>query len=424
MQVPDSSIGESPDPEQTARRVERLYENPDLRSRVERLSASQCEQLVGVIGISNFLFRRLCRYPELIDSFARPLSETEPPGSASDFTALRNYKYRELLRLTRLDLATPDNDYPLVLTGLSDLAEGILRQALLFAMQERAGKELPLGVIGLGKLGARELNYSSDIDLIFVMANLEDVDGDPDHYQKQIVDCIRHFSRAMEQHTAEGFLYRVDLKLRPWGRSGPLSMSVDQTEQYYEGSSESWERFAWLRARHVAGDESLGTDILQRLQPFVFLRSLGSSDLDRFLQIKSDMAAIRRRHGNWNVKVGDGGIRDIEFFVQMLQIVNGAQHDALRTTNTLQALQALVDAGLVDDDDAGTIRNSYLFLRRLENRLQMVDERQTHDLPDAPAQRSILARSLGYHDSEEFEATLDKHRQVARGCFERILPEK
>src|SRR5690606_28535512 len=104
-------------------------------------------------------------------------------------------------------------------------------------------------------------------------------------------------------------------------------------------SSESWERFAWLRARPVAGTSELGGDILKRLQPFVFLRSLGSSDLDRFLQIKSDMAAIRRRRGNWNVKVGDGGIRDIEFFVQMLQIVNGAAHPPLRTTNTLGALQ-------------------------------------------------------------------------------------
>lgn len=424
MQALERSIADSPDPEQTARRLERLYEDAELRSRIEQLDAGQREQFISVIGISNFLFRRLCRFPELIDSFGRPVSKAETIGPATDFRMLRDCKYRELLRLTRLDLATPDSEYPCVLTGLSQLAEAILQQALQLAMQQRTGAELPLGVIGLGKLGAMELNYSSDIDLIFIMANREDIEGDPDHYQKQVVDCIRHLSRSMEQHTAEGFLYRVDLKLRPWGRSGPLAMSVDQTEQYYEGSSESWERFAWLRARHVAGRESLGGDILDRLQPFVFLRSLGSSDLERFLQIKSDMAAIRRRRGNWNVKVGDGGIRDIEFFVQMLQIVNGAQHDALRTTNTLQALSALVDAGLVDNDDAGTIRASYLFLRRLENRLQMVDERQTHDLPEESEQRTVLARSLGYHDKDKFESTLDHHRQVARGCFERILPDQ
>lgn len=424
MQALERSIAASPDPEQTARRLDDLHEAAEARTRIESLDKAAREQLIDVIGISNFLFRRLCRYPELISSFAQPIDQALAIGAARDFSALRDYKYRELLRLTRLDLHTEDSDYPVVLTGLSELAEGILKQALELMISQRADADLPLCAIGLGKLGAIELNYSSDIDLIFVMANREDITGDPDHYQKQVVDCIRHLSRTLEQHTAEGFLYRVDLKLRPWGRSGPLAMSVDETEQYYEGSSESWERFAWLRARPVAGTGKLGTDILERLQPFVFLRSLGSSDLDRFLQIKSDMASMRRRRGNWNVKVGDGGIRDIEFFVQMLQIVNGARHPLLRTTNTLKALNALVETGLLDRDDAGSIRTSYLFLRRLENRLQMIDERQTHDLPEEPVQRIMLARSLGYPDKDLFDEKLADHKAVARGCFERILPDQ
>ncbi|MDZ7736129.1 MAG: hypothetical protein U5P41_08530 [Gammaproteobacteria bacterium] len=317
--------------------------------------------------------------------------------------------------------------YSGVLTGLTILAERVLDYSLRFVTEDY--DDLPLCVFGLGKLGAAELNFSSDIDLIFVTQNREDFASDPDDYQKHVVDSIRRLSSTLEKKTADGFLYRVDLKLRPWGRSGPLAMSIDETEQYYEGNSESWERFAWLRGRIVAGTNIIGEDLLQRLQPFIFSRSLSASDLDRFLQIKSDMASHRRRAGTWNVKVGEGGIRDIEFFVQMLQIVNGAGHEALRTTNTLRALNALKEEGFVDASEAEAIERSYLFLRRLENRLQMIDERQVHDLPDDKAQRRMLARSLGFDDEKadaltDFEDSLMEHQAMARNCFERILPDE
>jgi glutamate-ammonia-ligase adenylyltransferase len=230
----------------------------------------------------------------------------------------------------------------------------------------------------------------------------------------------------LEEQTDEGFLYRVDLKLRPWGRSGPLAMPVEAMEHYYEASTEAWERFAWLRARVIAGAGHLGADLLQRLQPFIFLRSLSVADLDRFLEIKGQMARQRHRRGSWNVKVGEGGIRDIEFFVQMLQLVNGANHPALRTTNTLRAIAALSSVGLLDAVEAAQLRQSYQFLRRLENRLQMFNEQQTHDLPDGRRQREVIARSFGYGEGalERFEEALSVHRAVARGCFDRILPKE
>jgi glutamate-ammonia-ligase adenylyltransferase len=205
-------------------------------------------------------------------------------------------------------------------------------------------------------------------------------------------------------------------------------MAIDDMEHYYEASSDAWERFAWLRARPVAGSKVLGSDLLERMRPFVFSRSLSSSDLDRFVEIKNEMSKARRRRGHWNVKLGDGGIRDIEFFVQMLQLVNGGTRPQLRTPGTLQALDGLSGLGLIHADERRELRSSYLFLRRLENRLQMADEGQTHEVPDDPRRRLVLARSLdvaGESDDEvlhRFEAELLVHRSIAQGYFERILP--
>ena len=235
-------------------------------------------------------------------------------------------------------------------------------------------------------------------------------------------------SHMLEEKSQEGFLYRVDLKLRPWGRSGPLIMSLDETENYYEGSSDAWERFAWLRARAVAGSIPLGNELKQRLHPFIYLRSLSTEDLSKFIKIKNDMAAARERRGKWNVKVGEGGIRDLEFFVQMLQIVNAAQHRELQVTNTMAVLTGLENAGFITPRDRQEFVHSYLFLRRLENRLQMIDERQTHELPEEKNQRLFIARSLsgpGCTDDEaleSFENELFANRSIASSFFERILP--
>ncbi|MGH8632249.1 MAG: hypothetical protein ACREU7_15990, partial [Burkholderiales bacterium] len=266
----------------------------------------------------------------------------------------------------------------------------------------------------------------SDLDLVFVSDNFSE--GDVAERQKRLMDGLRKFTREMETRTVDGFLYRIDLNLRPWGRSGPLFMAIDDTEHYYESGSEPWERFAWLRARPVAGARHVGQDLLQRLGPFLYLRSLSTADLDRFVAIKNEMASTRRRRGHWNVKLGDGGIRDIEFFVQTLQVVNAASHPALRTTSTLGALQGLVEAGIISKDEEANIRGSYLFLRRLENHLQMIDEQQTHELPDDPAARLVLARSLGIGAAsqdgilDEFESRLHLNRSIACAYFERILP--
>ncbi len=424
----DEIIAKSPDPRAAALRWEDMQGDADLRRRLSSLEPKHLRDVIVIISISEFLYHWLCRHPDLLDQTGRR-EAAGPIGNLGSFDALRDFKYRELYRLTWIDLCAAV-DYGEVLAGLSSLADGVLARALQLAQEVDAPpvREDPLCVMALGKLGAGELNYSSDVDMVFVSANHASAGVDIEEFQEALMATLRRFTRELEQRTSEGFLYRVDLNLRPWGRSGPLFMAIDDMEHYYEASSDAWERFAWLRARPVAGSKVLGGELLERMRPFVFSRSLSSSDLDRFFEIKHEMSKARRRRGRWNVKLGEGGIRDIEFFVQMLQIVNGGGHPPLRTPGTLQALDALSLLGLIQAGECRELRDSYLFLRRLENRLQMVDEGQIHELPEDPDRRLVLARSLdmaGESDDEvlhRFEAELLLHRSIARGYFERILP--
>jgi glutamate-ammonia-ligase adenylyltransferase len=424
-------LARAPDPEAATMRFERLLLDDTVRRGVEKMSAETLPVFVHLLSISHFLFRYLLRHP---DAVALLGNEPEPgasaPAGATDVPALRQYKYQELLKITWMDLCGR-HDYRQVLFYLSQLADNVITRCLqLVTVRDKYPTHgdvlIPFCVFAMGKLGARELNYSSDVDLIFVCA--DDPHESVHAYEEGVTEQIRRFNQAMEENTEEGFLYRVDLKLRPLGRSGPLVLSVDQSEHYYEASTEAWERFAWLRARIIGGATALGQDLLERLQPFIYLRALGSDDLNRFIDIKQQMAKQRQRQGSWNVKLGEGGIRDIEFFIQMLQAVNASARPELKTTNTLDALQELVEGGFIAPEDGRTIHDAYLFLRRLENRLQMMDEQQTHQLPDRYDQRMKIASSMGFGENgealtmEAFNRTLDHHRKTALSCFERILP--
>ncbi len=428
----DTLLESSPDPELTARRLQRLCEDNSIRLTIESLALPLLKDFLDIIGSSNFLFHFVCRHPETIgllgDKFAVIDTELE---AVKDFDALRLFKYRALFKLTWMDISC-QFDYSEILGGLSLLAETIIQHAFSLALPADDYEKVYrwLTVFGLGKLGASELNYSSDIDLIFVSANVEDTDLDIHHLQSLLLDSIRKVNRSIEEKTAEGFLYRVDLRLRPWGDSGPLCMALDATEQYYEASSEPWERFAWLRSRVVAGSPTLGRELQQRMRPFVFRRSLSTDDLEKFVQIKHDMSKARKRRGHWNVKLGEGGIRDVEFFAQILQIVNAAEHEELQKTNTISLLDGLALSGLLKEGEKKELVNCYLFLRRLENRLQMIDERQTHELPDSHKQRLVMARSLriaGETNAEildNFENALFVNQSIAKMYFDRVLPKQ
>jgi glutamate-ammonia-ligase adenylyltransferase len=427
----DACIAAAADPESAGNRIADMRQDAELRHVIDRLPDVILRDLIHLISFSRFLFHFICRHPESLSLLGQEAGLDEIQGEAGDIEALRLFKYRLLLKITWMDMIS-GCDYSKILTLLSSLADHAVNRVLNASVsaEHRDFIEHEFCIFALGKLGAEELNYSSDIDLIFVNANPEESRYGIHDQQEIAQNTIRKFNNTLEQKSREGFLYRVDMKLRPWGNSGPLFMAIDETENYYEASSDAWERFAWLRGRPVAGAMDLGRDLLQRLNPYIYMRSLSTEDLHRFVDIKNEMARVRNRRGHWNVKVGQGGIRDLEFFVQVLQIVNASNHTGLQTTNTLATLEGLRAAGFVTDREAQEITHSYLFLRRLENHLQMVDERQVHELPDNEKERLVIARSLNTPGTvndeilDNFETQLFTSRSIAQGYFERILPEE
>lgn len=426
----DACIAAAADPETAANRLADMRQDAGLRRIIDRLPDNTLRYLIHLISFSRFLYHFICRHPEALSLLGQEAGLDEIREEAGDVEALRLFKYRELLKITWMDIT--DCDYRKILALLSSLADHTVNRVLRASVnaEHRDFIEHEFCVFALGKLGAEELNYSSDIDLIFVNANPEESRYGIYDQQEIAQNTIRRFNNTLEQKGREGFLYRVDLKLRPWGNSGPLFMAIDETENYYEASSDAWERFAWLRGRPVAGAMDLGQELLQRLNPYIYMRSLSTEDLRKFVDIKNEMTRVRNRRGHWNVKVGQGGIRDLEFFIQVLQIVNAANHKELQTTNTLATLAGLKQAGLVTDREVQEITHSYLFLRRLENHLQMMDEQQVHELPDNEQQRLVIARSLditgGINDEilDNFETQLFTSRSIAQSYFERILPEE
>ena len=425
-------IAAAPDPAAAALRLDRMRQDAELGGELERLPAALAADFINIIGYSNFLFNYVCSNPQSIRLLGQPCElAPEQLDGIRDADGLRRFKYEQLLKITWMDVSGA-YPYEIVLERLSRLADLVLNKAFALSFSGDDGESIRrhVCIFALGKLGAGELNYSSDVDLIFACRNHDETGGLSSHdLQGSLAKGLRTFTRMLEETTRSGFLYRVDLKLRPWGKSGPLFLTVDETENYYQASTEAWERLTWLRARCVAGNADLGEELLARLRPFVFIRSMSSEDLERFVAIKGEMARIRARAGQWHVKLGRGGIRDIEFFVQILQLVSAARHAELRTTNTLEVLESLRKLNFIGAGEEQDIRAAYLFLRRLENRLQMADEKQVHALPDDDAGRIRVARSLnaeGQTDEEilaGFEQRLYTYRRTAEKYFEKILPE-
>ncbi|MDD9863951.1 MAG: hypothetical protein OXU54_05190, partial [Gammaproteobacteria bacterium] len=419
---------DAPDPERAALRLEALLRVPGFRRRLAELPDPALAGLLRVLGLCDFLFRFLRRHPEAVGLCGSPPS-LERVAECRDPAALRQVKYEELLKLCCLELAG-EWSCAQSLSFLSALAEAAVRRALDWALEAEgdappfAGAAVPC-VLALGKLGAGELNFSSDVDLVFVAPEAQEISGDYQAYLRLAGTRLAVLERLLEERTSNGFLYRVDLRLRPWGEAGPPLLSSEALESYYAAYADPWDRLAWLRARPIAGCRARGEELLRRMRSFLYLRSLSSAELQRLWQLKQEIAKRRLRPDAWDVKAGEGGIRDLEFFVHVLQILYGARQPALRTAGTLQALQGLEGCGLLRPGEGQQIRDCYLYLRALENRLQMMDEQQLHWLPNGRAPRRQLARSLhpGQADPARlFEERLEWCRALARSCFERVLP--
>lgn len=350
---------------------------------------------------------------------------------------LRLFKRSEILRIAARDLnglatleAVTDELSSLASSSLQ-VAYEVCRRCLVKEygqpmMQAPGGqREAEMTVIGMGKLGGRELNFSSDIDIIyFYESDKGETTGVESNTgtRKGVVSLHTFFnklgemiSKALSQATEDGFVFRVDVGLRPEGRSGDMAVSLRSAEVYYESWGQSWERTAMLKARPVAGSLELGEQLLNTLQPFVYRKYLDYNLIEDMMHMKQkiDASLARSREGESNLKLGRGGIREIEFFIQALQLVYAGKNPRLRERNSLKALDSLLAARLVNEDDHRKLHNAYRFLRSTEHRIQVVQERQTHSLPTKSDELLALARRCGYrrvNGLERFQEVLEEHR--------------
>lgn len=283
------------------------------------------------------------------------------------------------------------------------------------------GTPMPVVILGMGKLGGEELNPGSDVDICFFYES-DDGTTAGDSVHDFFTRLTRRTSAAIGEVTEDGFVFRVDLRLRPEGSRGPLANSLPSAERYYEAFGRTWERAALLRAQPVAGDHALGHRLLDALQPFVYRRAVDPS----IAEAMHGMVVRSRRelssHPERDVKLGRGGIREAEFFVQALQLIWGGRHPEVRSASTIDAARRLAGAGLLTQADLTTLESAWALLRRVEHRIHLRAGYQTHDIP-VGEEGELFARSLGFASSEEFLSVLDAERAAVAGLFDSLVEE-
>jgi glutamate-ammonia-ligase adenylyltransferase len=349
---------------------------------------------------------------------------TQEAVAAENFRALRRWKGQEMTRIALRELA---DVAPLEETTaeLSQLAEICLAEVYehwdAYFRQRYGSPETDFAIFGLGKLGGCELNHSSDIDLIFVYG---------EEGQVERLSTHEWFNRLCEKITEtfasadrEGALFRIDLRLRPEGSAGPLARSLVSMENYYAGFGETWERLALIKARALCGSRELGYEFLRQLQPFIYPKSPTPDLLDEIAAIKRriERDVVGQKNLEWNVKLGAGGIREIEFVIQALQLIHGARHAFLQQTSTLKALRSLCELDLLPREEVLALDRAYGFLRQVEHRLQIEGEQQTHTVPRQSEQLRRLALSLGYASNQKFSEALQATMQSVRAVFRRVI---
>jgi len=399
----------------------------DVVSRIHggKLDPGGLASLARVLAASNFLGRTLGSRPEWALALRGALPgppDGDPPRP--NWSSIRSAKYLGLLRVAARDLA--GRPFEQSLRELSDLADGCLEAAMQCAAAE-TGEEAP-GLLALGKLGGRELNFSSDVDLL-VIYQARDVEEDRAR-NPVAAKLARRLKQGLEEPTAEGFGYRVDFDLRPEGPPGALANSVSAALDYYETFGAEWERQMLVRLRGVAGDDRASRAFADAIVPFVYRRAVGPEALEHVRAMKTRIEEERRRQRldlDAHLKEGPGGIRDVEFLVQALQLFYGGAHPELRTGNVLDALDVLRRSAILPDATVSVLEAKYLWLRRAEHALQLEEERQVHTVPRDPAAQRALARRMGYRDAEAERARermLDDWtaaRTEVRGHFEELV---
>ncbi len=369
---------------------------------------------------------------EAVVSEARALTAMLGDGDAV-MQSIRRFKRREILRIAYGDVVAGQR-LETVTLQLSHLADAVLAAAVDAALRrvsaqwgtprEPSGRPATLAVVALGKLGGRELNYSSDIDLVFVYSADGKVDGPRSSTNHEFFErVVREVVRLVGGTNELGIAYRVDLRLRPLGEKGPAAMSLDATLQYFDELGRTWQRQAWLKARPAAGDESLGRRLLEQLEPWIYHRWLSRADISGIKALKRKIEQRAKTEGAEarDVKIGRGGIRDIEFAIQFLQLLNGGDSPGVRTPNTLDAIRRLAEAGALTDQERGILETNYTLLRSVEHRLQILYDLRTHSLPDSDEDRGRLAVRMGHPKGPDGLAAFDHAIAEATSLDRQIL---
>jgi glutamine synthetase adenylyltransferase len=440
------ALQRAPDPDRLLVNCDRWLESLGATLTYYRLFAETPHALkpvLAVLGASDYMADTLLQNPELseilldVRLLTRPRPRAEMRRDLSrllractsywmQLDRLRAFKQQEYLRITALDLlgkATLTE----TMRALSDLADVCADAALDACHRELAAQQGVAGehgfcILAMGKWGGRELNYSSDIDPIFLYRDAPRLTGtaDPTRYLLKLAEMV---VKALSEPMRRGIVFRVDMRLRPEGRLGALARGVSSALHYYETWAEPWERQAMLKARPCAGDLQVGEQFLERLQPWLYRPSLSETDFAEIVRLRERAEAQARARNAYetDLKNGWGGIRDIEFSVQALQLMLGGRLPRLRTPATLDALQRLKHARILAPDEARALQDAYIFLRTAEHRLQLQFGHQTHLLPTDPKARARLAKLMGFADPDAFEQTLAHHRTVARAFREQTL---
>jgi glutamate-ammonia-ligase adenylyltransferase len=419
-----NALGSAADPDRSLLNFERLMDayGLGLFSELEK-NPRVIEILVTLFSASPFLTEILLRTPGSLDLLTRRQALTErkaidqfqaeamaaylAAGSQPDkLDALRLYQRHQLLRIGTSDFLDL-YDLRTVFSQLSRIAIGLIRACLALAVEQTGVAADDFSVLAVGKLGGWELNYSSDVDLLFVVKNNTE---ECHRLAKQLVENLA-------STTTEGFLYRVDLRLRPWGNDGPLTNTIDGYTQYMKDHARLWEKQAYLKTRVVAGNLAFGEELRREIEPYIFnveQDKVRSSILAMKLRTEEYLREKGRYWGE--VKLGEGSIRDIEFVVQSLQLI----HQSIRTRATLKAIRLMLEDKLLTPSDGRILTDGYIFLRTTEHYLQMIDNRQTYTLPSDPTALNTLARRLGFEGAqagELFVGRYERHCEAIRSVF-------
>lgn len=404
------------------------------------------DALPGVWACSEFVIQSCLHDPAIFSDpdYLQSLQDPAGPGErvrqvlsdssdeAALMQALRTLRRREMLRIAWRDLAGWAS-LEQTLHDLSGLADACIDASLAVLSRWHAerhgiardarGEAQSLVVLGMGKLGAHELNFSSDIDLIFTYPENGRSDGErPLDNEEYFTRLGQRLIRVLDQVTEDGFVFRVDMRLRPFGEAGPLALSFDALETYYQNHGRAWERYALIKARPVAGDRQQGEALLEMLRPFVYRRYLDFNAFESLREMKQMIEQeVIRRGLDGNIKLGRGGIREIEFIGQVFQLIRGGREAPLRERGILAVLQYLGEAGYIKPQEANDLNLAYVFLRQVENRLQMARDQQTHDLPRTELDRIRLAWSMGFDSWQSFSKALEQQRRRVQQLFDAVF---